>query len=296
MKIEKAMNRFRLLFLLAGASLAGARELPLPQIPAGLQQPEERADYLLEHFWDGMDFSDAEAICDTAFIEGSFANFASVMPHASKAGHEAAVVRLMNAAEASPGAPALLVAVAERYLYEPQSPVYCEDCFEPFARYAVANDVDVERMKLLLEDMGHSAPGTAAPALRLVLAGKKEVSLQQLMKPAKPTLLMFYDSGCDGCRRLATALDGDEGFSRCVAQGRMNVIAVNLAEENIKAPIARMPSEWIMATACDAQDARNAYALRSTPALYLVGADGRIALKNATLPCLGRYLRWNLGN
>ena len=122
------------------------------------------------------------------------------------------------------------------------------------------------------------------------------VSLQQLLKSAKPTLLMFYDSGCDGCRRLATALDGDEGFSRCVAQGRMNVIAVNLAEENIKAPITWMPSKWITATACDAQDARNAYALRSTPALYLVGADGRIALKNATLPCLGRYLRWNLGN
>lgn len=291
----KAMNRFCLLFVLSVTSIANARELPLPQVPAELRTAGERADYLLEHFWDRMDFTDASALGDTAFIEGSFANFASVMPHASKDGQAAGVARLMDAAKVSPVALSVLMKVAERYLYEPHSPVYCEECFEPFARYALANDLNAERMELLLEDMEQNAPGNAAPDLCLLSEGET-VRLGGLFKSGIPSLLLFYDSGCDGCRRLIAALAGDEGFCRMVAQGRVNVIAVNLSGDGGKAPMSRIPLGWVAATACSAHEARDTYALRSTPALYLIGADGRIVLKNATLPRLGRYLRLNPGN
>lgn len=291
----KAMNRFCLLFVLSVTSIANARELPLPQVPAELRTAGERGDYLLEHFWDRMDFTDASALGDTAFIEGGFANVASVMPHASKDGQAAGVARLMDAAKVSPVALSVLMEVAERYLYEPHSPVYCEECFEPFARYALANDLNAERMELLLEDMEQNAPGNAAPDLCLLSEGET-VRLGGLFKSGIPSLLLFYDSGCDGCRRLIAALAGDEGFCRMVAQGRVNVIAVNLSGDGGKAPMSRIPLGWVAATACSAHEARDTYALRSTPALYLIGADGRIVLKNATLPRLGRYLRLNPGN
>ena len=39
----------------AGSSVA---ELPLPDVPAELTEPKERCAYVLEHFWDRMDFRD----------------------------------------------------------------------------------------------------------------------------------------------------------------------------------------------------------------------------------------------
>lgn len=58
------------------------RELPLPEVPALLTAPEERAAYVLEHFWDGMDFRDTLRSRDRLFMEQCFVNFLSLFPHA----------------------------------------------------------------------------------------------------------------------------------------------------------------------------------------------------------------------
>ena len=253
------------------------------------------------HFWDGMDFDDSTALADTAFIEESFANFASVMPHASVAGRNAAVERLMEVAKASVAAPAMFMEVAERYLYEPQSPVYCEVCFEPFARYAVANAIGAERVQLLLDDMAQNAPGTSAPDLQLLMPNATATTLHRLLASNVPTLLLFYDSDCAGCRHLIATLDGDEGFRRMVEQRRLRVVAVNLAEESESIGKGSMnerkeadndvfPAAWTGATARDAEEVRDVYALRHTPTLYLIDSDGRVILKNATLPLLATHL------
>ena len=56
----------------------------MPEVPSSLTKPAERADYLLTRFWDGIDFSGKDScVRDTAFMEQSFVDFLSVMPHAS---------------------------------------------------------------------------------------------------------------------------------------------------------------------------------------------------------------------
>ena len=59
-----------------------ARELPLPEVPAGMTAPEERASYILSRFWDGMDFTDTLRSHNRPFMEQNFVNFLSLFPHA----------------------------------------------------------------------------------------------------------------------------------------------------------------------------------------------------------------------
>ena len=56
--------------------------LSLPDVPPSLTAPEERAAYIIAHFWDGMDFGDTLRCRDRAFMEQNFVNYLSLFPHA----------------------------------------------------------------------------------------------------------------------------------------------------------------------------------------------------------------------
>jgi hypothetical protein len=58
----------------------GEREFPFPHIPDMIVEPQQRASWLLNHYWDNVDFNNAKIISDTAFIEQAFVNFLSIMP------------------------------------------------------------------------------------------------------------------------------------------------------------------------------------------------------------------------
>ena len=106
-----------------------SRELPLPEIPSTLRSAPERAAYVVTHFWDDMDFRDTLCSRDTAFMEQNFVNFVALFPHAESTSLQPAVRNLMRRAEADPVAYTLLMEIAEKYLYEPVSPMLNEEYF-----------------------------------------------------------------------------------------------------------------------------------------------------------------------
>ncbi len=63
-----------------GCGRYGADELPLPAVPAEMTVPADRAGYILLHFWDAMDFDDADRSLDRDFMGQNMANFLSVFP------------------------------------------------------------------------------------------------------------------------------------------------------------------------------------------------------------------------
>ena len=79
--------------MLAAAGAMGADELPLPAVPAEMTVPTDRAGYILLHFWDAMDFDDADRSLDRDFMGQNMANFLSVFPHARESDRRAAVRR-----------------------------------------------------------------------------------------------------------------------------------------------------------------------------------------------------------
>ena len=61
------------------------RKLPLPEVPSMLTVPEERAEYIIGHFWDGVDFADTLRSHDRLFMERKLRELPLALP-TSKAG------------------------------------------------------------------------------------------------------------------------------------------------------------------------------------------------------------------
>ena len=65
-------------FLTAACPSARCQGLSLPEIPDSLSAPEERAEYLCLHWWDGFDFADTTLISKPRITEQAFVDFLSV--------------------------------------------------------------------------------------------------------------------------------------------------------------------------------------------------------------------------
>lgn len=251
---------------MAFAAAGSARELPLPAVPDSLRSEMERADWLAGHFWDGMDFNARAVAADSAMIEQAFATFASVLPHCTSNARNEAVQALMKRADRH-----LLWELAEKYLYEPQSPVYDEESFVPFARFvAAANDNadDASRASALLNELRAGEPGILLPDFDITVANGSTATLYDLTGGA-PALLLFFDPYCDVCHHVMEQIAADAAFSAAVASGRIRYVAIDRTRSN--------PPEWLP--------------LRATPTLLLIDPSRRILRRGFTLPTLAPRLR-----
>lgn len=110
-------------------------DLPLPTVPDSLTTPEQRADYLLAHFWDAMDFKDAQMMGDTLLVEQTFSNFIELLPYCSNDDAKRhAVDALLIQAAADPESLMMIEATAQKYLEDTDSPFCNPELYEMFVQ------------------------------------------------------------------------------------------------------------------------------------------------------------------
>lgn len=276
----------------AHASAAGSPqeprpdELALPPIPDSLREPRLRAGYLLEHFWDAMEFADTLRSRDREFMEQNFVNFAGLFPHADASVLPRAVDNLVRRAEADPGAYRLLAEIAEKYLCESASPMACEEYFilflERFVDGPVFDAYERLRPAYLLEAARKNRPGTTAADFAYTTPDGGRRTLHAT--PGERLLLLFYDPGCDHCREVIGMLRRDDRIRQLVRTGGLTLLA--LCTDGDRAAWERstggFPPDWI--AGYDAGDivGSELYVLPSMPTLYLLDGDKRVLLKEAS--------------
>lgn len=113
------------------------KEFHLPDVPVTLTAPEDRADYLSLHYWDHFDFADTSLISRPEITEQVFVDFISVLPYSSKA--QTAVDTLFCRALVSNEMIEHFIALTDKYLYEPNSPMHNEELHILFLRALVNN-------------------------------------------------------------------------------------------------------------------------------------------------------------
>ena len=228
------------------------RELPLPEVPALLTAPEERAAYVLEHFWDGMDFRDTLRSRDRLFMEQCFVNFLSLFPHALPQSLPSPVGRLLQRAAVDSVAFRLVNSLAEHYLDDPNSPMRNEEHYILF-------------LEALL-----SLHGTPAPR----------------------RLLLFYDPACSHCAEILDALQESPALTRLIAAGELAVLAAytegdrRLWDETK----AALPQEWTVGIDNSRIVERELYSLPARRDIYLLDKDKRVLLKDSSPAGLEAFL------
>ncbi len=264
-------------------------QLPLPQIPAHITVPEQRAAYIVTHFWDSMDFADTTLSHDTAFIEQNFANFASLFPLIdTRTTLSGAAVALMKKAEANRTAYNLLAETADKYLYDPESPMLSEEAYIPFLE-AITGSPFIDnalraRYTAQLEDACKNRQGTTAVDFDMITRAGKKTTLLKECAGATAVILMFYDPECDNCSRIISHMDNDGALHAALTSGRVRIIAVYPdGDEDMYATAAgKIPGKWIDAINPGGKiTEQELYSLRAMPSIYLLDVKGTVIIKGA---------------
>ena len=95
------------LFITIGVGICFSQEVmnfPFPQIPTMMIEPQQRATYLLMHYWDNVDFEDMSLVMDDEFMEQGFVDYLSVLQIVDIQTAEKSVETMMKRAEKSKAA------------------------------------------------------------------------------------------------------------------------------------------------------------------------------------------------
>lgn len=298
--------RIVLIFFLACASCSSSQAsrnvdlsqgLPLPSIPGNLREPQLRADYLVKHWWEQMDWSDDKYALDTLWMEKAFVDYATVLSISTQGDSlQSAVNALFESASVNPHAYSLLGSIAEKYLFEPESPVYSEEAYVYFANAQLGSDhispAQRERMGWQARMASLNQPGTLANDFIFEDRNGQKQSLQAIISGAQ-SLIIFYDPDCDDCHHLISSLAADSALAKNIDDGRCRIVAIadGETEESWRNTANSLPSNWIVGLDITDIQVNELYYLPTTPTLVLTDASGRIVMKNAPQsPTLQRFL------
>lgn len=280
-----------LLSLVAGAVCVAVGQLPLPVVPPTLTKPADRAIYIIDHFWDGLDFSDTVVSRDARLIEQSFADYTSLFPvvNDSTARLQSAVDRLVKASEADSIAAAGLREIAEIYLYDVVSPMHNDDYYRFYLNSFIKSDGLDDGMRLRyeyqLEEIDKNRVGEEATDFGLVAKDGSETTLSHEVAGVPLTVLMFYNPFCSECHDISSAMGDDPAVAKAVAAGRLQLIAViadGAWSDNASAvPLDGPIREFAAKDNCIEDE--QLYSIRMIPTLYVLDSEMKVVMRDAKL-------------
>ena len=267
------------------SSLAGVRELPLPEVPKQITVPEDRAGYVLCHFWDGMDWSDSVWVTDGPAMEQNFVNFVSVFPHASAASVNTAVDVMFEKLRDKPEAYEVMADIAAMYLNDTESPMRDDRLYvvflNRFLEDKVLDEARLIRYRYQMDDVSKNLPGTIAGDFPYTDSNGRESTLHALWG-AGYTILMFYDPECRHCHQVIDFLSRSEPVNRRLDEKSLRILAVDTSESDMPADALSIPPTWVSARTDESVEDAGLYSFREMPALYLLSPGNEVILKDAS--------------
>lgn len=274
-------------------SVAEVPKMDVPQPPL-LSDDSLRRVWMAGHYWDNLDWGDERWIADTAALESYFTLWAQLlaqMPESEAANLSGALFRKGND---YPRMQLRLLDVAEYFWRHPNSPFRSEELFMPVLEaIAAAPGIDSLykiRPRFQLTAARKNRPGTKAANFSYTMGNGGCGTLYGLR--AEYTLLMFYNPGCPECARIEEYIPRSEVFAPLIASGRLKVLAV-YPDDDVEAwrsHLSQMPAGWAVGHAPMEKGGTAAYDLPGIPALYLLGCDKTVLVKDRPLDVIEAWL------
>ena len=268
--------------------------------PEMLETPQDRAEYMAEHWWDKFADDSRAYPCDSTLVSGvsrdvveqKFANWVNVLsmvdyPHAAKS-----VRRLYDKAlkcerkDTASNVFDTFRSLVEKYLYDPNSPMRNEDLYGPYADcLSRCEFIDEGNRKAYAYDAGMCAlnrVGTKAADFRFEDKNGKVRRLYDIK--ADFIVLFFSNPGCVACKEIINALKGTPQIDSMISAGRIAVLNIYI-DEDLEAWRSYMPiypETWYNGFDPDFVIRGDVlYNVRAIPSLYLLDKDKNVMMKDA---------------
>jgi thiol-disulfide isomerase/thioredoxin len=259
-------------------------EFQLPTIPNLLMQPEARAAYLVQHYWDNFDFSDTAYIHLPDISEQAFVDYIDVLPYVPLPIASESIKDMLKQAEADKKVYHYFTDLCEKYLYDANSPMRNDEFYIPVLEAELASPLTEEKVRPadLLQMAKKNRVGQSATNFSYTLANGQKGALHTLKSPY--TLLFFYNPGCHNCQEVTQQLQASPVIDSFLKNHTLTVLAV-YTDEDLQAwrdYLPKMPKEWtIVYDDKKAIHGDDLYDLKAIPSLYLLDGDQKtVVLKD----------------
>lgn len=256
-----------------------------PSVPPAELSVAERTGYMRNHYWDRFDFADTLFLAriDTMRMIEAFATYVAqyVRPD-----DPAPIDSLMRRASVSRPMFEYFRMLAERVLYDPNSPLRSDELYIPVLRAALTVPwldrwerirPEAELRLAVQNRVGHPANDfgyTLASGVRGTLYGIR----------AEYTLLFLSNPGCPMCRCLREEMLASPLLNDFTERGMLKVLMLYPDADltQWREHRAEVPAIWI-----DAYDEgcvlleKSLYDLRAIPSFYLLDRDKRVLVKDS---------------
>lgn len=283
------------------------RSFPMAAPPAMMQDRQEIAEYMAQHYWDGLcahlagSSEAAETYhCDSLHVSGvplgdfeqNMANYIYILESLPLKTAQKAVSRMADLAMAAEKADTSsnvfekMVLMTDKYLYDPNSPLRNEDLYSPFAaklaQYPSYSQEERDRYGLITKMCRLNEKGTKAADFRFCDRYGRSYTLYGT--DAELTLLFFSNPGCKSCLEIINMLKSEPAVNQMIAQKRLKVLNIYIDEDlqAWKEYMSIYPEEWYNGFDPDLIIRNDrTYSVRAIPSLYLLDKDKTVIMKDA---------------
>lgn len=229
--------------------------------------------------WAGFAFEDEQAV-ESREVEERFARFLLGMAHQTPTQQAEQIGALLAKAQQN-NATARFLTLAEKYLYDPNSPYRNDEQYLLFLQYAAthqfADYTTNPRYQKHYTMVQKNRVGTPAADFPFTTQVDEEGHLYGVQSPY--ILLFFHDPDCEECQYVKQQLESQHAH---FAQRGVQVVAVYIDDEVEAWQKAQYPSAWLSVYAPEI-DQQDLYDIKALPTLYLLNTQLRVLLKDVQL-------------
>lgn len=267
----------------------------LPDIPVVLNTVSQRADYMVKHYWDRFDFTDTTYVSQIDVAEQAWVDYCDLLEHVPLSDAQTAIKETIGRAGKNKKMLDFFAELADKYLYDPNSPMRNEELYIPVLEALTAspmlNETEKIRPQARLELAQKNRLGTKALNFTYTLDSGAKGTLYQF--PAEYTLLFINNPGCHACSEMIEGLKSSPVINGFIADKKLRVLSLYPDEEldEWKKHRNDFAKEWT--NGYDKElviKNKNLYDLRAIPTLYLLDKNKTVLLKDATLQKVEQYL------
>lgn len=268
----------------------------LPVIPALLNTPESRADYLVRHYWENVDFADTTYLDHREVMEQAWVDYIDIMKLVPEETAISAIKQMYKDAGKKKKVFFYFTDLAEKYLYDPNSPMRNEELYIPVLDAMLESTVLDDTEKILPKGRRELAEqnrlGRQAEDFTYTLVSGKSGTLYGVK--ADYTLLFINNPGCHACEEGIKELKQAPAINKEFEAGNLKILSVYPDEdkEEWERHLSDFPKEWI--NGYDKKlmiKEKNLYDLKVIPTLYLLDKNKKVLLKDAVVGQIEQYLQ-----
>lgn len=252
-----------------------------PTAPESLNSLTEKTNYLVEHFWDPMDFK-AKSAVDQNALNDAMKVYSVSLRWAEVSKVESALNKLLDKLSKNPTLLTQFTKAAEENLYGPRADFWIDALYLKFINTLVKNkkipDSRKEKYRKQITSLNNTVVGQ--PATEFNFQGRNGKS-ERYLPMSTPTIIIFGDPTLTDWRLARLRMETNVALSQAVEQGKLNILYIIPTEmPNWEKEVDNYSSKWVVGNAPEISSILD---IRANPSIYYIDKTGKLVMKNANL-------------